>query len=257
MTRSVLPVFVVFVDLQCSQSFTTPNSFHKIVNPGMFGHLTIFRFTAYISNSDYWCQLYFLCFDSLGMIFKMMGTPIEEALWDSMESKKNENLSFNAAPPEKNIKFFFLVYISSSSKWAIENQNDVWLIECRRLDRRVRGYNSTLIPRCPFGSHRGSSGLGDCPLEALSEANYQKDRLPFLSIYRPFVHRQLCSHYHSPGFTRNLLDSISSDAQQNIEGRFAQAKPQGNWKRSCLWLPLRELRGGRWKQRKKMSRSMG
>lgn len=118
-----------------------------------------------------------------------------------------------------------------------------------RLDGWVRGYNSTLVPWCPFGSCRGSGRVGDCPLEALSEANCQKDRPPFLSIYRPFVRRQLCSHYHSPGFTRNLLDSISLDAQQNIEGHFARAKPQGNWKRSYLWLPLWEVQGGRWKKK--------
>lgn len=48
---------------------------------------------------------------------------------------------------------------------------------------------------------------------------------PFLSIYRPFVWRQLCSHYRSTGFTQNLLDSISSDAQRNIEGYFTLANP--------------------------------
>lgn len=113
----------------------------------------------------------------------------------------------------------------------------------------VRGCNSTFFPLCPFGSQRGWGRLGDCPLEAVSAANCQRDRPPLLSIYRPFVRRQLCSHYDSPGFTRNLLDSISSDAQKNIEGPFAQAKPEGNWKRSHLWLPLWEVQGGRWKKK--------
>lgn len=58
-------------------------------------------------------------------------------------------------------------------------------------------------------------------------------------------------------FTHNLLDSISSDVQQNIGGPFAQAEPKGNWKRSCFWLPPWEVQGSRWKGgKKKMSRSM-
>lgn len=85
---------------------------------------------------------------------------------------------------------------------------------------------------------------GRCPLEALSQAYCQRARPPFLSIYRPFVPRQLCSHYCSPGFTHNLLDSISLDAQQNIEVHFAGAKSQENWKRSHIWLPLRVVQIG-------------
>ena len=113
-------------------------------------------------------------------------------------------------------------YISTLSVWVIEYRNDVWLMKCWW----VRGWNP----------HSSLAALL-APAEDPAGREIALWSLCLRQIVRGIAHLfyqftdLLCaggSHYHSPRFTRNLLYSISSDAQQNIEGHFARAKPQGN-----------------------------
>lgn len=73
------------------------------------------------------------------------------------------------------------------------------------------------------------SRVGDCPLEVCLRQIFRGS----LSImFWTFCVQALCAVITTAsGFTHNLLDSISSDAQRNIQRHFAGVKQQGNGKK--------------------------
>lgn len=84
----------------------------------------------------------------------------------------------------------------------------------------------------PFGLLWGIRAELVIALWRLSEADFQRERLPLSVKFWNFCVQALCALITtSSGFTQNLLDSISSDAQGNIERHFAGVKQQGHGKK--------------------------